>query len=111
MMPCTVLLSIAIMKNHQWTPDLLTDSGIPAILLCGATKDHSINIWENVRVQSSEIEVLNPWSLYSDHLAPAGKRSGMLVHAVLMACKMQQHCKAMTRLKPAMQISAVSDAA
>ena len=97
LMSCTTLTT----KHHQGTPDLLTDSGVPAILLCGATKDHSIDIREDVGVQSGEIEVLDPWSFHSNHLAPSGKRSGMLLRALLTAGETQQHCKAITRLQPA----------
>lgn len=62
--------------HHKYSFDdltlshLLTDAGVPIILLCGAAKNHCVNVRQYVGIVSGEIKVLDPRCLYSDDLAP-----------------------------------------
>lgn len=51
--------------------DLLTDSGVPIVLLCSPPQHHSINVWYDIVLGVTVVIVFHPRRLYPHDLPPA----------------------------------------
>ena len=58
-------------RQHTSTAYLLTDGGVPAVVVQGASQHHSVQVWYDVELAISIVVVLDPGRLHPHYLTPA----------------------------------------